>query len=76
MIQWRVVFLSGLALLLQLAGILALALPTPYEGPVLVSFGEQHAIRALDGLGAALLVIGCLVAWGAGALWQRRMVAS
>ena len=75
MLQWRVILLAALAVLLLLAGLSALILPDPYEGPVLYRFDEQHAIRALDGLGVVLLALGCLVAWGAGAIWQRRMYA-
>lgn len=76
MFQWRVVLLAALAVMLQLLGLLALTLPASYEGPILHTFDEQHAIAALDGLGVVLLVVGCLVAWGAGAIWQRRMYAS
>lgn len=75
MFQWRVILLSALAVLLQVAGLLSLALPESYEGPIIYTFNEQHAICALDGLGAILLIVGCLVAWGAGALWQRYMYA-
>jgi len=76
MLQWRVIMLAALAVLLLLGGLSALILPDPYEGPVLYHFNEQHAIRAFDGLGVLLLLVGCLVAWGAGAIWQRRMYAS
>ncbi len=76
MFQWRVILLAALAVLLLLGGLLALILPDPYEGPVLYRFDEQHSIRAFDGLGVALLALGCAVAWGAGAVWQRRMYAS
>ena len=76
MLQWRVILLAALAVLLLLGGLSALILPDPYEGPVLYHFDEQHSIRAFDGLGVLLLLVGCLVAWGAGALWQRRMYAS
>ena len=76
MLQWRVILLAALAVLLLLGGLSALILPDPYEGPVLYHFDEQHSIRAFDGLGVLLLLVGCFVAWGAGALWQRRMYAS
>jgi len=76
MFQWRVILLAALAVLLQLVGLVALTLPGPYEGPVLYVFDEQHAICALDGVGGLLLVLGCLVAWAAGVIWQRRMYAS
>ena len=74
--QWRVIALAALAVVLLLAGLLALILPSPYEGAVLYTFDDQHTIRALDGLGLLLVVAGCLAAWGAGATWQRRMHVS
>jgi hypothetical protein len=74
--QWRVIALSAFAVLLLLAGFLALTLPDSYEGRVLYVVDEQHAICALDGLGGLLLILGCLLAWGAGVIWQRRMYAT
>jgi hypothetical protein len=76
MFHLRVLLLAALAVTLQLSGLLALTLPASYEGPMLYHFDAQHAISALDGLGVILLAMGCLVAWGAGAVWQRRMYAS
>jgi drug/metabolite transporter (DMT)-like permease len=76
MLQWRVILLATLAVLLLLGGLVALILPNSQEGPVLYTFDEQHSIRALDILGAVLLVLGCALAWSAGAVWQRRMYAS
>lgn len=73
MLQWQVILLAALAVLLLLAGLLALILPDSYEGPEFYRFDEQHAVRALDTLGVLLLALGCAVAWSAGALWQRRM---
>ena len=76
MLQWRVILLAALAVLLLLAGLSALILPDPYEGPVFYRFDEQHTVRAMDALGMVLLALGCAVAWSSGALWQRRMYAS
>jgi hypothetical protein len=76
MLQWRVILLAALAVLLLLGGLFALILPDPQEGPALYQLDEEHTIRALDILGMALLMLGCAAAWGAGALWQRRMYAS
>jgi len=73
MFQWRVILLSALAVLLQIAGLLSLALPDRYEGPILYALNEGHSIYSLDGLGALLLLVGCFVAWSAGAIWQRQM---
>ena len=76
MYQWRVIALSALAVLLQIAGLFSRALPESYEGPTLYAFNELHAISALDGLGTILLITGCLVAWGAGTVWQRQVYAT
>lgn len=76
MFQWRVILLAALAVSLLVAGLIVLILPDPYEGPTIHNFDEQHSVRALDLLGVVLLALGCTVAWGAGALWQRRMHAS
>lgn len=75
MIQWRVVLLAVLALLLLLAGLATLILPDPYEGPTLYRFDDEHAIRAFDVLGVALLTLGSTAAWSAGVVWERRVRA-
>lgn len=75
MLHWRVIVLAALAVLLLLGGLFALVLPDPQEGPVLYRYDELHSVRALDILGAVLLVLGCAVAWSAGAVWERRMHA-
>jgi hypothetical protein len=67
--------LAGLGLLLVLAGLAALIAPDPYEGPVLLELDESHAVRLLDGVGVALIVIGSGAAWAAGVTWQRRVYA-
>jgi drug/metabolite transporter (DMT)-like permease len=69
----RIILLSILALFLLLAGLVALALPDPYEGQVLYEMDPTHSIRTVDVGGLGLVLIGGLVAWGAGWLWQRRM---
>lgn len=74
--MWRVLLMAALAVLLQLVGLLVLALPASLEGQVLYMFDDAHAISALDGAGVVLLILGCLIAWGAGVVWQRRMYAS
>jgi drug/metabolite transporter (DMT)-like permease len=73
MLQWRVILLAALALLLLVAGLVALILPDPYEGNVLYKLDEQHTFRVLDGIALVLLVLGCAVAWIAGIVWHRRV---
>ena len=76
MLYWRVLVLASLAVLLQLAGLVALTLPTPFEGAILYMLDEQHSISRLDGIGVLLLGLGCLIALSAGLAWQRRVYAS
>ena len=76
MLQWQVILLAALAVLILLGGLVVLILPAPQEGPEFYRLDDQHAIRALDTLGAVLLALGCALSWSAGALWQRRMYAS
>jgi drug/metabolite transporter (DMT)-like permease len=73
MLQWRVILLAALAVLLLVAGLVALILPDPYEGGVLYQLDEQHTFRVLDGIALGLLVLGCAMAWSAGIVWHRRM---
>ena len=76
MFQWRVILLAVLAVLLRVAGLVALILPDPYEGETLYEFDKQHTFRLLDGIALVLLILGCGVAWIAGILWHRRMYGS
>lgn len=76
MYKWRVILLAALALFLLLAGLLALILPEDYEGREIYRIDRMHAIRFLDVLGGVLLAFGCVAAWSAGAVWQRRVNAS
>ncbi|MBN1810374.1 MAG: hypothetical protein JXA14_00905 [Anaerolineae bacterium] len=73
MLQWRVILLAALAVLLLVAGLVALILPDPYEGNVLYKLDEQHTFRVLDGIALVLLVLGCAVAWIAGIVWHQRV---
>jgi hypothetical protein len=73
MLHWRVIALAVLAVLLILGGLVALTLPNSYEGAVLYTLDEQHAVSKLDGIGAILSGLGCGVALVAGFVWQRRV---
>ena len=70
--KWYIVTLAALAVLLLLAGLVALILPDDYEGQEVYRIDRMHSIRMLDLAGGALLVVGGVVAWIAGAIWQRR----
>ena len=73
MSDWRVVFLSTASFLVILTGLVALALPDPYEGVVLYTFDADHAVRILDLIGLLLLGLGGALAWSAALIWQRRV---
>jgi hypothetical protein len=70
-----VVIIAALAVLLLIAGLLALILPEGYEGREIYQLDRLHAIRLLDLLGGILLVVGCFAAWIAGLIWQRKVDA-
>ncbi|MGD8968795.1 MAG: hypothetical protein PVI07_14915 [Anaerolineae bacterium] len=71
MSKWYVIVLAALAVLLLIAGLLALILPEDYEGPEIYRVDKLHSIRMLDLLGGLLLIAGCSAAWFAGLVWQR-----
>ena len=73
MFKWVVVVLAVLAVILLIAGLLALILPEDYEGEEIYRIDRMHAVRVLDVLGGLLLMVGCLVAWTAGLVWQRKV---
>ena len=76
MLNWRVLILAALAVLLLTLGLIALILPSDYEGEPLYQLDENHTIRTFDALGGLLLGLGCVIAWTAGILWQRRINVS
>lgn len=76
MFKWYVIVLAALAVLLLMAGLLALILPEEFEGEEIYRIDKMHAVRRLDLLGGLLLLVGCLAAWAAGVIWQRKVDAS
>ena len=73
MYKWFVTVLAALSVLFLVAGMVALILPEDYEGQEVYRIDRMHAVRILDVLGGLLLMIGCIVAWSAGLVWQRQM---
>lgn len=71
-----VIVLAALAVLLLVAGLVALILPEDYEGPEIYRIDRMHAVRMLDLLGGLLLLLGSTAAWFAGLIWQRRVHGS
>jgi len=74
--KWYVVVTAAIAVLLLVAGLLALILPEDYEGQEIYRFDRMHGVRLLDLLGGVLLLIGCVAAWVAGVTWQRNVDAA
>ncbi|MCS7178873.1 MAG: hypothetical protein RML46_10960 [Anaerolineae bacterium] len=71
--DWRVSVLAAVGFVGLLAGLFVLALPGPYEGAALYVLDAYHALCVMDLVGLALVVLGGAAAWGAGALWWRRV---
>lgn len=68
-------WVAALALVTLSLGLLALAVPDPYEGPLILTLDAEHAVRALDLLGGLLVAGATALAWGVGLAWQRRNTA-
>jgi hypothetical protein len=67
-------WLSALALLLLLAGLAALAVPSGYEGTSLWILDPMHEIRQADAVGMVLLMMGSLLSWATALAWQWRLL--
>lgn len=68
-------WVAALALVTLFLGLLALAVPDSYEGPLIVTLDAEHAVRALDLFGGLLVLGATALAWGVGLAWQRRNAA-
>jgi uncharacterized membrane protein YhaH (DUF805 family) len=63
-------WMALVALLLLLAGLLAIALPDSISGTIVWAFGADHGLRQADVIGAALLAAGSALIWITGLVWQ------
>ena len=68
-------WVAALALVTLSLGLLALAVPDAYEGPLIVALDAEHAVRAMDLFGGLLIIGATALAWGVGLAWQRRNAA-
>jgi hypothetical protein len=66
-----VIAVSAAGVFFILLGLLALALPTPFEGPQLREFDSQHAIYLMDAAGIFVLVLGLVLTWLGSRIWHR-----
>jgi len=71
--DWYVLALSGAGSFFILLGLIALALPSAYEGLLIYRLGPGHAIRLMDVAGMFSTGIGVMASWLSGMLWQRQM---
>ncbi|MCS7283067.1 MAG: hypothetical protein NZ769_06955 [Anaerolineae bacterium] len=65
--------LAALGFFFLLAGLVALALPGPYEGVTLYTMDASHAVQAMDLVGLGLLLLGSAFALSAEVIWRRWM---
>ncbi len=68
--NWPVMALSSAGVTFILLGLLALALPTAYEGAQLWQLDSGHAIYLMDLAGAFALGMGVVLTWLGGKLWS------
>ncbi len=79
MLPRRFAALSVIALVLFGLGLLALALPVPYQGPLLMQWGAGAqpavlgpALYLADALGWLLLALALVMVWALAVAWERR----
>lgn len=48
---------AGRYALLFALGLAVLAIPDAYEGPLLLRLSEEHAIKLVDGIGLAFIIL-------------------
>ena len=68
--NWLVIALSAAGVVFILFGLMALAVPTSYEGFYLWELDHEHAFRLLDVVGALALGVGVVLNWLGGTLWK------
>jgi hypothetical protein len=71
--NWLVIAVNAAGVLFIVLGLLALALPTPYEGPQLWELDAQHAISLMDAAGSFVLALGMLLTWLGSRIWHRSL---
>lgn len=71
--DWSVLAISGAGSFFILLGLIALALPSAYEGILIYRLGPDHALRLMDVAGMFGTGIGVILSWLGGMLWQRQM---
>lgn len=70
---WLVMALSAAGVIFILLGLMALALPTTYEGFDVWQMDSGHALHLMDAIGAFALGLGVVLNWLGGTLWKHLM---
>lgn len=70
---WLVMMLSGAGVFFILMGLVALAVPTTYEGIYIWQLDSDHTFHLMDAVGAFALAIGVVLTWLGGVLWKVQM---
>ena len=71
--DWTVPALSAAGVCFIILGLVALALPTSYEGELLVYLTPNHSLSVMDVAGGFAVSLGIVLTWLGGMLWQRQM---
>ncbi len=66
-----VITLSLAGILFILTGLIALAIPTAYEGAVLWRLDGEHTLSLMDVIGLFTVAMGVSLTWLGGILWTR-----
>ncbi len=71
--NWLVMALSAAGVIFILLGLMALALPTTYEGFYIWQMDSEHTFRLMDAVGAFALGLGVILNWLGATLWKHLM---
>jgi hypothetical protein len=71
--NWLVIAVNAAGVLFIVLGLLALALPTAYEGPQLWELDPQHTISLMDAAGSFVLALGLMLTWLGSRIWHRQL---
>ncbi len=66
-----VIALSLAGILFILTGLVALAVPTIYEGAILWRLDGEHTLSLMDIIGLFTTAMGVILTWLGGVLWTR-----
>ncbi len=68
-----VIALSAAGVLFILLGLIALALPTPQEGMLVLQLDGDHTLYSMDVAGTFAIGLGMILTWLSGKCWTRQL---